>query len=160
MVTFVHDSVADTEEESPGFLFVVCDEQNGRAPKQSKAIRKRHVMRTYKASLRDKTQAAEDKHVEKSRRPAGLVSCLAPVRSKTSGTPYQPTSTARICSTQATDVILSAPVPASPYESVHDVPSVCRWYFYEEKADGTQGFDVARHHFMEMQWHLAKEHEV
>ncbi|KAI5367298.1 hypothetical protein Slin15195_G024250 [Septoria linicola] len=134
MVTFVHDSVADTEEESPGFLFVVCDEQNGKAPKQSKAIR---FLTGQDAGCRRQARG----EISQTRRFS-----IMP------------------CTSEKQDLrnAFSADIncKTSPYDSVHDVRSVCRWYFYEERADGTQGFDVAKHHFIEMPWHMAKEHEV
>ncbi|CAK1357312.1 hypothetical protein CB0940_07935 [Cercospora beticola] len=153
MATFIHENFEDDTEDPPGFMFVVCDEQNGKAPKQSKALRKRHVMRNHKASIRD----GGNQPVVKQGQGLGLMSCLGPAKIKASRTPSR-TATCR--QQYATSDVSSMLMPASPYESVRDVVHVWQWFFYEDKADGTKGFDVARHHFIEMQWHQARSHEV
>ena len=161
MATFVHENFSEASAEPPGFLFVVCDEENGKAPKESKAVRKRHVMRTFTATRTNKAQSTADKRVDEERQTAGLVSCLAQTsRRKTLRTPYRESPTTSQPRSHATSVIPRALVPASPYESVNNVPSACNWVFYETRADGTIGFDVARYHFLEMHWHQARTHEV
>lgn len=77
MATLIHEDFAEDTYEPPGLLFVVCDERNGKAPDQSKAVRKRHVMRTFRASKTNKSQLTADTRVEEQRLPASLVSCLA-----------------------------------------------------------------------------------
>ena len=51
-------------QDSSPLLFVECSEHNGRAPRQTQTLRKRHIMRTSKNSARRDAVPAEERRTD------------------------------------------------------------------------------------------------
>lgn len=167
-------------QDSSPLLFVECSEHNGRAPRQTQTLRKRHIMRTSKNSARRDAVPAEERRTDiKTHVLDGPVARTSTNGSAVSATAKQnrPSTDPRLYIRHAgTDVchahwsnprlqslscVTYGPsFSVSPFASIGDVAAVWRWFFYGHDVGGRGSFNVARWHFMETTWDKGRDHEM
>lgn len=184
--TFVNDQVpaAPTEagQKSTSLFFVQCTEQNGRAPLQTRALRKSHAMRKSKTEARLHAPSTKDGDIGFTAihgLDGKLVADLAPEKTSASRSGARsslkprtrpPRQYAGTSATQDDSPVLhlqrpfivtcSYPAASSPFASVKDVTKVWQWFFYGHDVSGRDRFTVARRHFMESAWDKGRDHEM
>lgn len=183
---FVNDqpptSRAETEQKCSGLFFVECTEQNGRAPLQTRALRKSHAMRRSITKARCQAPLTEEDDADvtaihgldetpgEAPAPRHILVLKSEARSSSKSRSHFRRRYAGTIATRDKDPALhlqgtslmtcSYSAAVSPFASVKDVPKIWQWFFYGHDVTGKDRFAVARRHFMESTWDKGRDHEM